>query len=213
MPQLLFSIVKTSMLSTKALIAHILHTQPHTCYWRKSLCMFLYVCFRLIPEDFIKCYSQETQTLMIGTSTFHQGLQKEAALFHILFWEMRNIDITRRALSAWNGAFQKKAAVTTPVLKFLITCLCSQGFCHRFFLSACVCVCVCACMKQRDRGKKRHREILSSILYNWMPLFFCLSSAHSDWEQRHLPQTIHCGLWQRLTEQDMCSPRWIKLQN
>lgn len=43
---------------------------------------------------------QVAQMLVSDTSVFHQGLQKKATLFHILFWEMRNIDITRRALSA-----------------------------------------------------------------------------------------------------------------
>lgn len=123
---------------------------------------------------------------MSGTSLFQQGLQKKATLFHILFCEMRNIDITRPALSAWNRAFQKSSSHNTctevPDYKPLFS-----GFWHHCCLSVCVYV------------WQKNREILSSMNLN---VFFspCLSVIHTciktnSLRQKASPPAMHDTGW------------------
>lgn len=94
----------------------------------------------------------------------------------------------------------RNAAVTTPVLKFLITCLCSQCFCV----------------------KDTHKETEKDAEESWVAwIHLILSVCHpqtqtnSQRQKASPPDTKseHGGLWQWLTEEDMCSPRWLKLQN
>lgn len=64
-----------------------------------------------------------------------------------------------------------KAAVTTPVLKFLITCLCSQS---------CVCLSmhVCAGEEQRHTKKKEKKMEKSEVTCNRMLLFLSVIHTH-----------------------------------
>lgn len=64
-----------------------------------------------------------------------------------------------------------KAAVTTPVLKFLITCLCSQS---------CVCLSmhVCGGEEQRHKKKKEKKMEKSEVACNRMLLFLSVIHTH-----------------------------------
>lgn len=139
-----------------------------------------------MPEDFIKRYSQETQMLMSGTYVFHEGLQKKAALFHILFWEMRNIDITRRALSAWNRAFQRSSSDNTCTEVPDYTSLFSRLLSPLLPLSVCLCVWNGETHKKTQRNPKYHTVYPDAS--------FILSAIHTL-RLRALPPAANYTLW------------------
>lgn len=96
----------------------------------------------------------------------------------------------------------RNAVVTTPVLQFLVAC------CLFFVLEASDKCCSKETEKDTERNPEQHETEY---------IFFCHWHTHTHtpthMQHGHLSQTIHWGLWQWLTEQDMCSPRWLKLQN
>lgn len=144
MPQLLFSIVKTSMLLKNKLLPHIL-------LWRKSLYMFMHT-FQIDTWGFfIKYYSQETQ--MIGTAMFHQGLQqKGSSLSYPVLVDEKYWYYSPSAISMKQSLSEKQQWQH----------LCWSSWLHVFVLK--VSVTAAASQYVWNRETERDREILSSVL-------------------------------------------------
>lgn len=87
MPQLLFSVVKKDLyaLFKKGFLAHTvqrlnsLNSHTHVTEGIKYNFKCLHICFSVIPEDLIKCYSHKTHMIVSGTSVFHQGVTEKGS--------------------------------------------------------------------------------------------------------------------------------------